>query len=79
MAKKKTNNDLQNITQETKIPGIPTPLKTRGELRYSRMVSSFWSTCGTSRVTFRSHYFNTSNGNAYSSKKNTETGWLNLF
>jgi hypothetical protein len=43
------------------------------------MVSSFWSTCGTSRLTFRSHYFNTSNGNAYSSKKNTETGWLNLF
>ena len=40
MAKRKrTNNDLQNTTQKTKDRATRTPLKTRGELRCSRMVS----------------------------------------
>jgi len=39
MAKRKrTNNDLQNITHKTKDRVTRTPLKTRGELRCSRSV-----------------------------------------
>jgi hypothetical protein len=47
---KRTNNDLQDITQETKDRAIRTPLKTRGELMCSGRVSSFCSTNGTRRV-----------------------------
>ena len=49
--KKRTNNDIQNITQETKDRATLTPLKTGGELGYSGRVSSFRSTCGTCPVT----------------------------
>jgi len=41
---KRTNNDLQNITQKS-------PPKTRGELRCSERVSSSCSICGTCHVT----------------------------
>jgi hypothetical protein len=41
---KRTNNDLQNITQKTKDRATRTPLKTMGELMCSRRVSSFCST-----------------------------------
>jgi Na+-translocating ferredoxin:NAD+ oxidoreductase RnfG subunit len=37
--KKRTNNDIQNITQETKDRATLTPLKTGGELGYSGRVS----------------------------------------
>ena len=37
---KKTNNDLQNITQKTKDRVTQTPLKTGGELRCSRDVAN---------------------------------------
>ena len=43
--KKRTNNDLQNITQKT------TDLKTGGELRYFGRISSSCSTHGTRRIT----------------------------
>jgi len=36
--RKRTNIDLQNITQETNDRGTRTPLKTGGELRCSRRV-----------------------------------------
>jgi hypothetical protein len=48
---KRTNNDLQNITQKTKDRATRTPLKTMGELMCSRRVSSFCSTSGTRRAT----------------------------
>ena len=48
---KRTNNDLQNITQKTKDRARRIPLQTRGELRGSRRVSSSCSTCGPRRVT----------------------------
>ena len=48
---KRTNSDLQNITQKTKYRAIQTPLKIGGELRYSGRVSSSCSTCGTHCVT----------------------------
>jgi hypothetical protein len=54
MAKKKknrTNNDLQNITQNPKDRATRTPLKAGDELRGSRRVRRFYSTCGTRRVT----------------------------
>ena len=47
----KTNNDLQNTMQKTKIRAPQTPLKTMGELWCSGMVSSFCSTGGTCSVT----------------------------
>ena len=49
--KKKGNNNLQSTTQKTKNQATQTPLKTGGELRCSRRVSSSCSTCGTCRVT----------------------------
>jgi hypothetical protein len=42
-----TINDLQNITLKTKDRATGIPLKTGGELRCSRKVSSSCSTCGT--------------------------------
>jgi hypothetical protein len=48
---KRTNNDLQNITHKTKDRVTRAPLKTGGELRFSRRVSSSCSTSGTRRVT----------------------------
>ena len=47
---KRTNNDLQDIAQETKDRAIRTPLKSRGELMCSGRVDSFCSTNGTRRV-----------------------------
>jgi hypothetical protein len=47
---KKTNNGVQNTTQQSKDRATRTPLKTVDELRCSRMVSSFCYTCGTRRV-----------------------------
>ena len=47
---KKTNNDLQIITQKTKDQVTRTPLKTRSELRCSGRVSSSCSTCVTRLV-----------------------------
>jgi len=52
---RRTNNDLQNITQKTKDRVTQTPLKTGDELRYSWRVSSFCSTCDTSLVTILRH------------------------
>jgi hypothetical protein len=52
MAKRKrTNNDLQNITQKTKDQATRTPLKTWCDLRCSETVCSSCSTCDTRRVT----------------------------
>ncbi len=52
MAKRKrTNYDLQTITQKNKDRATHTPLKTGGELRCPGMVSSSCSTIGTCRVT----------------------------
>ena len=48
---KRTYNDLQNITQKTKDQTTRIPLKTGGELRCSRRVTSSCSTYGTCRVT----------------------------
>jgi hypothetical protein len=51
--KKRTNNDLQNITQKTKGRATRTPLKSGGggeELRSDGRVSSSHSTCGTRLV-----------------------------
>ena len=48
---KRTNNDLQNITQKTIDRATRSPLKTGGELRSSGRVSSSCSTRGTRRVT----------------------------
>ena len=48
---KRTNNDLQNITQKTKDQVTQTPLKMKGELRCSGWVSSSCSTYGIRRVT----------------------------
>ena len=48
MAKRKsTNNDLQNITQKTRDRVTRTTLKTGGESRCPRRLSSSCSTCGT--------------------------------
>jgi len=44
---KRTNYDLQNITQKTKDRATRTPLKTEVERRYSGRVGSLSSTCGT--------------------------------
>ena len=52
---KRINNDLQNITHKTKDQATHTPLKSVGELRCSRRVSSFCSTCDTCRVTVKRH------------------------
>ena len=49
--RKKTNNDLQNITHKTKDRVTRTKLKTVNELRCSGRVSSSCSTSGTHRVT----------------------------
>jgi hypothetical protein len=49
--RKRTNNDLQSITQKTKDRATWTPLKTGGELMYSGRISSSWSTWGIRRVT----------------------------
>ena len=52
MAKRKrTNNNLQNITQKTKYRATKISLKTGGELRCSGRVRNFCSTCGTQSVT----------------------------
>ena len=42
---KRTNNDLQNITHKTKDRVTRTPLKTRGELRYSEVKSKICKLC----------------------------------
>ena len=49
--RKRTNNDLQNITHKTKERATRTPLKTGDELRWSRWVSNSCSTGGTRHVT----------------------------
>ena len=48
---KKTNNNLQNTTQETKDRARQTSLKTGGEPRGSRRVGSSCSTSGTRCIT----------------------------
>jgi len=51
MAKRKrTNNDLQNITRKTKVWATQTPLKTYGGLMCTGRVSSSCSTCDTRRI-----------------------------
>ena len=56
MAKRKrTNNDLQIITQKNKDRATRTPLKTWGELRSSGRISRCCSTCDTHRVTLVTH------------------------
>jgi hypothetical protein len=52
---KRTNNDLQNITHKIKDRVARTPLKTWGELRCSRRVSSSCSTGGIRCVTLYKH------------------------
>jgi molybdenum cofactor biosynthesis enzyme MoaA len=53
---KRTNSDLQNITQKTKDRPTRTPLKTGGGgIRCSGRVNSFCSTCNTRRVTVKRH------------------------
>ena len=47
--RKRTNNDLQNTTQETK--DRATPLRSECELMCSERVNSSWSTSDTRRVT----------------------------
>jgi len=54
---KRTNNDIQNITNKTKDRVTRTPLKTGSELRCSGRVISSCSTSGTRRVTLDSHTF----------------------
>jgi hypothetical protein len=49
--RKRTNNDLQNITQKAKDQVTRTPLKTRGELWCSGRVNSSCYPSGTCRVT----------------------------
>jgi len=49
--RKKTRNDLQNITQKTKDRTTRTPLKIGDERKCSGRISSSCSTCGTRRVT----------------------------
>jgi hypothetical protein len=52
MAKRKrTNNDLEITTKKTKNRATRTPLKTVGDLRRHRRVSSSCSASGTHRVT----------------------------
>ena len=53
--RKRTSNDLQNITQKTKNRATRTPPKTGCELRGSGRVSSSCSTCDTRRVTVKRH------------------------
>jgi hypothetical protein len=53
--RKRRNNDLQIITQKTKDKATRIPLKTGGELRCSRRVSSSCSTCDTCHVTVERH------------------------
>jgi hypothetical protein len=48
---KRTNNNLQNITQKTKYWVTRTPLKTGGELSCSGRVSSSCYTSGTRYIT----------------------------
>ena len=55
--RKGTNNDLQNITHETKDRAKRTPLKIGGELRCSGRASSSCSTCGTRRGTLTTNEF----------------------
>ena len=47
--RKRTNNDLRNITHKTKDRVTRTPLKTRDDLRFSGKVSSSCSTSGANR------------------------------
>jgi hypothetical protein len=44
---KRTNNDLENITQKTKHRATRTSIKTGGERMYTGRVGSICSTCGT--------------------------------
>jgi len=53
---KRTNNDLQSIAQKTKDRATRTPLKTWGELRCCKKVSSSCSTCDTRCVTLAPSY-----------------------
>ena len=55
--RKGTNNDLHNITRETKDQTTQTPLKIGDELRFSGRVSNSFSTCGTRRVTLITNQF----------------------
>jgi hypothetical protein len=55
---KRTNNDLQNITQKTKDRATRTPLKIGCELMCLGMVSSSSSTCEIRRVAVRQHKHN---------------------
>ena len=56
MAKRKrTNNNLQIITQKNKDRATRTPLKTWGELRSSGRISRCCPTCDTHRVTLVTH------------------------
>ena len=52
---KRTTNDLQNFTLETKDRVTRTPLKTGGELMCSGRLNSSCTTSGTRRVTFDLH------------------------
>jgi hypothetical protein len=47
---KRTNNNLQNITQKTKYRATGSPPKPEIKLVYSWRVSCFWSTCHIRRV-----------------------------
>ena len=61
MAKRKrTNNDLQNITQKPKeVRTLRTSLKTDGEPRCSGRVCSSCSTCDIRRVTVKGDEYTT--------------------
>ena len=52
---KRTNNDLQNITQKTIDQETRTPLKDDGELGFYRRFSSSCFMCDTCRVTVKLH------------------------
>ena len=55
--RKRTSNDLQNITHEIKDRVTRIPLKIGGELRCSGRASGSCSTCGTRRVTLITNQF----------------------
>ena len=53
--RKRTNNDLRNITQKTKDRATRIPQKTWSELKCSGMVTCSCSTCSTYHITLATH------------------------
>ena len=75
--RKRTNNDLQNITQNTEDRATRTSLKTGGESRCSGRVISFCSTFNTRRVTVKRHeHQEIIRGTGISFPQDTSEGYL---